>query len=291
MNWIWNPSTHIKICRLALSKMSGQFNKLINVYPEYFELGIISPDKIFCDTTNHYYNCTPNAKGYHYGSVVKKIGKEIILIHEISSNKNSLIYHPKCAGYLKKIIDNPLKIIVFELGVISHYVADLHQPFHTDGKYRFKYEEVPHKVYEADVRKKFEALNLDIGKRRYKIRSPIMPSPIGSGTAGTGISDFFYDQIEKSNRYYDKLAENYFLSPKKVKSDRWEKSIKLTEDCISRATKNVANVWFLFEEEIKQYKKQVRHYNLMNKLHKKIDLKCNYYLKIYQSGTLSLRKV
>ncbi len=290
MIWTWNPSTHIKICRLALRKMSRQFNLLIDVYPEYFELGIICPDKIFCDTTNHYYNCTPNEKGYHYGSVVKKIQKETILIHEILSNKNSLIYHPKCAGYLKKIIDNPLKIIVFELGVISHYVADLHQPFHTDGKYRFEYEEVPHKVYEADVRKNFGALHLNIGKRRYRIKSPTIPSPIGSGTAGTGIDEYFYSQIYKSNKYYDKLVDSYFLSPGKVKPDRWETSIYLTEDCISRAIESTANIWFLFEEEIKQYKKQIRHYTLMAKLHKNIDLKCSYYLKVYPSGTLSLRK-
>ncbi|MEA3475253.1 MAG: zinc dependent phospholipase C family protein [Candidatus Cloacimonadota bacterium] len=276
MIWKWNPSTHIKMCRLALTKMSPRFNRLIDVYPEYFELGIIAPDKIFGDTTNHYYNCTPNAKGYHYGSVVKKIQKETILIHKILFNKNSLVYHPKCAGYLKKIIDNPLKIIVFELGVISHYVADLHQPFHTDGKYRFEYEEVPHKVYEADVRKNFGALHLNIGKRRYRIKS--------------GIDEYFYSQIYKSNKYYDKLVDSYFLSPNKVKPDRWETSIYLTEDCVSRAVKSTANIWFLFEEEIRQYKKQIRHCTLMAKLHKNIDLKCSYYLKVYPSGTLSLRK-
>jgi len=55
--------------------MSPFFNELINVYPEYFELGIIAPDKLFCDTTNHYYNCTPSPSGYHYGSVGKKNNK------------------------------------------------------------------------------------------------------------------------------------------------------------------------------------------------------------------------
>ena len=281
MNWIWNPSTHIKMCRLALTKMSIGFNRLIDVYPEYLELGIVAPDKIFCDTTNHYYNCTPNVKGYHYGSVVKKIQKEIKLIHKILSNKDLLIYHPKCADYLKNIINNPLKIIVFELGVISHYVADLHQPFHTDGKYRFEFEDTPHKVYECDVRKNFENLNLNIGKRRYKIKFP----------NESKIDDYFYNQIYKSNKYYDKLIGNYFLSQNKVKPDRWTKSINLTEDCVSRAIKSITNIWFLFEESMRKYKKQIVYDKLLNKLQKKVDHNKKYKLEIYHDGNICLKRM
>ena len=278
MKWIWNPSTHIKMCRLALNKMSRQFNRLISIYPEYFELGIISPDKIFCDTTNHYFNCTPDKKGRHSGSVVKKIKKEISLIQKIIDNNKDLIYHPKCAEYLKRILDNPLKTIIFEIGVISHYTADLHQPFHTDGKYRFEYEETPHKVYECDVRKRFESLNLNTGKRRYKIKSPIK----------SGIDEYLYKQINKSNRYYDMLIDNYFLSQTKVKPDRWGKSINLTEDCISRAIKSIANIWFIFEESIKKYKKQIAYYKLLNQLQEEIDLNKRYYIKIYRNGKICL---
>jgi hypothetical protein len=276
MIWKWNPSTHIKMCRLALTKMSRQFNRLINTFPEYFELGVIAPDKIFCDTTNHYFNCTPDKKGRHSGSVVKKVKSEVTLIQEMNSLPDQLIYHPRCADYLKKILNNPLKAIVFELGVISHYVADLHQPFHTDGKYRFRYEETPHKIYEADVRKRFETLNLNIGKRRYRINN---------------IEEYLYSQIWKSNRYYDALIENYFLSPSKVKPDRWEKSKQLTEGCISRAVKSVANIWFLFEESVKKHKKQIHHHQLINKLQKNINPNKNYRLKIYNSGTFSIHRL
>jgi hypothetical protein len=275
MNWIWNPATHIQLCKLALTKMSSFFNELISVYPEYFELGIIAPDKLFCDTTNHYYNCTPNPSGYHYGSVVKKIIKEIELIENMIENRDSLIYHPNCSYYLKHILDNPVKILAFEFGVISHYIADLHQPFHTDGKYRFDYEEVPHRIYEADVRKHFGELQLDVGKRRYRI---------------SNLEDYLYNTIYKINKSYDPLINYYFLTPNKVKADRWEKAKSKTEKFLSEAAKCIANIWFPFESHLKVYKKQLKNIYLMQELNKAVDLDGSYYLKIYNSGTMSIRR-
>ncbi|MBC8526417.1 MAG: hypothetical protein H8D22_06045, partial [Candidatus Cloacimonetes bacterium] len=49
--------------------------------------------------------------------------------------------------------------------------------------------------------------------------------------------------------------------------------------------------WFLFEEDIKNYQKQIKHYRLMNNLQENIDLKRRYRLKVYPSGTISLRKI
>jgi len=83
MKWIWKPSTHLKINQLALQKMSKKFQKFINIYQHLFQLGVIAPDKIFADTSNHYYNITPNSNGYHSGTVVKKIEKEIMLIYQM----------------------------------------------------------------------------------------------------------------------------------------------------------------------------------------------------------------
>ena len=275
MNWIWNPATHIQLCKLALSKMSSIFNELINVYPQYFELGIIAPDKLFCDTTNHYYNCTPSPSGYHYGSVVKKIIKETDLIREMINNHNSLVYHPNCAPYIVHILDNPIKTLVFELGVISHYVADLHQPFHTDGKYRFEFEEVPHRIYEADVRKHFDELQIDVGRRRYRILD---------------MENYLYKTIYRINKSYDQLINNYFLTPNKVKADRWDKAILKTEKFLSEAAKCIANIWFSFESDLKVYKRQLKNIYMLQELDRNIDLDCAYNLKLYSSGTMSIRR-
>lgn len=274
MNWIWNPTTHILISKKALQKMSPFFNELVNTYPEYFELGILAPDKLFCDTTNHYYNCTPNASGYHYGRVVEKVVNEIALINCIIDNHSSLVYHHKCDPYLKHILDNPIKIIVFELGVISHYLADLHQPFHTDGSSRFEFEEVPHKIYEADVRKHFYELQLDVGVRRYRIRN---------------ISDYLYERITCINRYYDSLINYYFLNPKKVKPDRWAHAKRETENFISLAAKCISNVWFLFEESVAKYKKILKNVKILQHVQNNIDFDKSYSMKIYNSGTMSVR--
>ncbi|HHE40707.1 MAG TPA: hypothetical protein ENL10_04315 [Candidatus Cloacimonetes bacterium] len=255
--------------------MSPFFNELINVYPEYFELGIIAPDKLFCDTTNHYYNCTPSPSGYHYGSVVKKIIKETDLIREMIKNHNSPVYHPNCDPYIAQILDNPIKILVFELGVISHYVADLHQPFHTDGKYRFEYEEVPHRIYEADVRKHFAELHLDVGKRRTRIKN---------------LEKYLFDTIYRINKYYDQLISDYFLTPKKVKADRWQQARAKTEKFLAEAAKCIANIWFIFEKNIKVYKTQLRNLKILHEVHTAFDLERNHSLNIYDSGTISIRR-
>ncbi|MBN2018294.1 MAG: zinc dependent phospholipase C family protein [Candidatus Cloacimonetes bacterium] len=275
MNWIWNPATHIQLCKHALNKMSEPFNKIISIYPEYFELGIIAPDKLFCDSTNHYYNCTPSAAGYHYGSVVKKIIKETELINHMIDNHDKLVYHPNCASYIQNILDNPVKALVFELGVISHYVADLHQPFHTDGKYRFELEEVPHKIYEADVRKNFNKIILNIGKRRYPVKD---------------MERYLYDKIYNINKYYDSLINCYFLTPNKVKPDRWKKAKTTTEKFLSEAAKCIANVWYPFEKKIHVYKSHIKNLALLHEIKGLFESDRMYHLKIYDSGTISLRR-
>ena len=45
----------------------------------YFVLGVIAPDKLFCDFTNHYFNCTPTKSGRHYGKVHEKVEREVKL--------------------------------------------------------------------------------------------------------------------------------------------------------------------------------------------------------------------
>ncbi|MCF7814285.1 MAG: zinc dependent phospholipase C family protein [Candidatus Cloacimonetes bacterium] len=192
--WNWDSRTHQFIVEKALNKCRSSFKNLLETHSEIFILGIEAPDRIFKDFTNHYYNCTPNHFGYHSGSIVNKIDREIKLIDEMLKNPDKIVLHPKIAPFLKSLLDTPLKAFIFECGVVSHYIADLHQPMHTDGKYRFEDEETVHQILEADTRKHLKDLTITI-HRRERIKNPL---------------EFFMFQVYEINSYYDELIAKYY---------------------------------------------------------------------------------
>ena len=168
--WYWDSRTHQFIVQNALAKCRQSFVNLLEVEADLFVLGIESPDRIFKDFTNHYYNCTANSYGYHYGCVIKKIVSKISQLQNLQANPDDIIIPENYPPFLHALLDTPLKLFCFELGALSHYLADLHQPFHTDGKERFSEEETIHQVLEADVRKNLNELKLSL-HRRYRIKN------------------------------------------------------------------------------------------------------------------------
>lgn len=133
-------------------------------------LGIEAPDRIFADTTNHYYNCTSNKYGYHYGCVIKKVCQKLELIEQLILNPNEIMIEENYPPFLLLLLDSPLKVFCFEIGTLCHYVADMHQPFHTDGKERFADEQTVHRVLEADVRLHLDELNIMLHRSFLPIR-------------------------------------------------------------------------------------------------------------------------
>lgn len=272
--WIWDSRTHQFIVAEALTKCYQPFPNMLKIHQELFILGIQAPDRIFKDFTNHYYNCTPNKYDHHFGSVIKKIDKEIQLLNKMVADPNTIYYHSKIAPFLIGILDTPLKAFIFELGVVSHYIADLHQPFHTDGKDKFPDEETVHQIMEADTRKHLDDFTLDLG-RRHKITNPL---------------EYFTDQIHYINKYYDELIDNYYLRKGKVKSDRWSNSFAIIQECMKLAAENNANIFLSFERSNKIFESQTHHAKLIKKVSDSLDIKSKYYLKKYPSGTISVRK-
>lgn len=271
--WIWDSRTHQFITSKALEKCSNPFSNLLKVHQELFILGIEAPDRIFKDFTNHYFNCTPNDFGAHTGSIINKIASEIEHIHQMLQNPDQIILHHNIAPFLSALLDTPLKAFIFEVGVLSHYIADLHQPMHTDGKYRFEDEETVHQILEADTRLHLNDFVIDLA-RRHRIDDSL---------------SYFTFQIFEINGFYDDLVDRYFLRTGKVKSDRWEHSREIIESCLSTASQNIANVFLEFEIATKIFKQQAKNAKLLTGIHKKIDRKKNYRLLKYPSGTISLR--
>ena len=272
--WIWDSRTHQFIVAKALQKCYPPFTNMLKIHQELFILGIQAPDRIFKDFTNHYYNCTPNKYGYHFGSVLKKINNEIQLLNKMIIHPNTIYHHSGIAPFLVGILDTPLKAFIFELGVVSHYIADLHQPFHTDGTDRFPDEVTDHQIMEADTRKHLADFTLELG-RRHRIKD---------ATA------YFTEQIYQINNHYDTLIENYYLRKGKVKPDRWENSYLIIQECMKLATQNIANIYLSFEKSNKIFKSQIHHAKLIKKVSNSLDSKSKYYLKKYRSGTVSIRK-
>lgn len=271
--WNWDSRTHQFITKHALQKCKPSFCRLLQSHSELFILGIEAPDRIFKDFTNHYYNCTPNQFGYHSGSVINKIDREIKLIEEMQKNPDQIILHPKIAPFLKMLLNTPLKAFIFECGVLSHYIADLHQPMHTDGKYRFADEETVHQILEADTRLNLDELQITT-QRRKRIKNPL---------------EYFTYQIFEINSFYDEIIADYYLKPGKVKADRWLNSKSIIENCLSAAVMNIANVFLSFETAIAVFKPQLSYSQKINNVGKYTSYKKNYFFVKYNSGTVSLR--
>ncbi|MCK4312073.1 MAG: zinc dependent phospholipase C family protein [Candidatus Cloacimonetes bacterium] len=271
--WIWDSRTHQFIVSEALKKCKSSFTNLLELHQGMFILGIEAPDRIFKDFTNHYYNCTPNRYGVNPGSVIKKIDKEIKLINSMLNEPEKIIVHHNIAPFLKSLLDTSLKAFIFELGVLSHYIVDLHQPLHTDGKERFTDEETVHKILEADTRLHLNDFNIHM-RRRKRIKNPL---------------SYFEERIYEINEYYDAIIERYFLRKGKVKPDRWENTFFIVEECLTKATQNVANVFLSFEDASKILKLQVHHARMLKKIRGSIRKKKYYKIIKYPSGTVSVR--
>lgn len=249
----------------------------------YFVLGVIAPDRLFCDFTNHYFNCTPTRSGRHYGKVHEKVEREAELIREMLDNADEVRLHPKADMFFRNIIDTPSKAVAFELGIISHYIADAHQPFHTDGKLRYpdiKFDEVPiHRAYEGDVRN-----NLDTLSSNYKSsgKSDSAPKSISD------VTEFMLDIVNVHNRHYDALFNAYYPLRDHDKNTRLEEVMELTKLCFNSAVYNIRSVWSMFEDIEEKLYEGVRLEKTLSDIKSKLDVEKSYKIKVYKNGNFKL---
>lgn len=236
----WYSNTHERMCSLAAKSMPKIFKKLVSnpKLKGFFILGIISPDKLFCDFSNHYHNLTPTSKGYYYGKVHEKVKRELDLIKKMLQSPDEVILHPRASDFFRGVIDTPLKAIIFELGVISHYVADAHQPLHTDGNLRYpeiNYNEVPfHREYEKDVKERLNKFS------EYYNRSKL------SKKKAIHVKDpekFILDKVKKSNKYYDAIFNAYYPLNKTNEKERFKKVLPLTKICFNNSVYSIRCIW------------------------------------------------
>ncbi len=271
--WLWDSRTHQFIVSVALNKCSSKFRNFIHLYQEYFIFGIEAPDRIYRDFTNHYYNCTPNNQNYHSGKIVDKIVSKIHSLKALKQEPQMIVISKEVPPFIASLLNTPTKNFVYELGVLLHYLSDLHQPFHTDGKYRFDDEETIHKIMEADVRKHLSDFSFDL-KRRKRILD---------------YHDFFMDKIFEINEFYDDLVNFYYKSIGKVKRDRWENSFQIIQTCLNEGIQNCANIMLEFENITTIYKNEIKREKLLQKIQLQVNAQKKYSFRKYPTGSISLK--
>lgn len=283
--YTWYSNNHEVMSYFAALSMPPFFQNLIfdPVRRGYFVLGVVAPDRLFCDFSNHYRNITPTKSGRHYGKIHEKVEKETKLIREMLGNTDEVILHPKASSFFRGIIDTPVKAVVFELGVISHYVADAHQPFHTDGQLRYpniKYDEIPiHRAYETDVRKNLGMLSsfyLSSDMRERKSRKI------------TDVEKFILGIVKKHNKYYDKLFDVYYPLSKHNEKTRFKDVLSLTKVCFNNAVHDIRSVWNLFGDIEEKLSEGARLEKTINGIKSKLDKKNRYRIKVFKNGNVKI---
>jgi len=231
--FVWRSATHEVMAELALRRMPKGMQRLVDGCRPFFDLGICAPDKLFGDSVNHYYNVTPTLSGRHLGKVHRKVAREVVLIEEMLAHPDRVILHPKTERWLRGTIDTPAKAVAFEMGVISHYIADAGQPFHTDGKRRFAEEELVHKTLEFDVRKRIE-----------EMRAGYNPLPVEDASDPEA---YILKMVIFANGFYDAWVGHYYRAPGKVQpKERFEAAKDTIQRCFDHAVRGIASVWQLF---------------------------------------------
>ncbi len=116
----WTGSDHKLMLREALTRLPLEmriifFDNSENSSPFrlQFEAGAVKPDRVFHDTINHVWHVKIGKNGRRYGKAPRKIASEVYLLSRLAASP----------GRISDFAE--------ELGIASHYLADINNPLHT----------------------------------------------------------------------------------------------------------------------------------------------------------------
>ncbi len=270
--WMWDSRTHQYIVAQALQRSPASFCARLQRYQHYLILGIETPDRILRDFYNHCWHCTPTGGNHHYGGAIATASRTLEFLNWQASHSDTLTHYHKLPSYICQLLNDPLKSFVFHIGMLTHYVADLHQPFHTDGSARFPHEETVHKVMEQDTRLHLQELTIELHRRR-RICAP---------------QDYFLECAFRANERYDALIDAYFLRPGKVRPRRWKDGSPAIEQCITEAAQSVANLFLTIEDLMASFRSWDRRDALLKRVEGAVNNEKSYRFRKYPSGTVAL---
>lgn len=146
--YAWHTLTHPYLSKMALDSLPEEIRSTLEPYIEQIQWGSMAPDVTIKDWSNHEINIHGESlqNGDLFLNNVDGTNDASGEQDEDASVRIRSIYH----SIMEKLQSYPLDYtqIAYEMGLISHYIADICQPLHTD--------EIPEEVnfhveYETDV--------------------------------------------------------------------------------------------------------------------------------------------
>jgi Zinc dependent phospholipase C len=125
----WNTLMHARLSQIAFNHLPEDIQTSMQTYTADIYKGAVDPDLTIQDWSNHDLNI--------HGSEKEKLaaGNRIKELYESINNNLS-----------SATID--LSLVAYNMGLLSHYIADINQPLHTD---ELAQEDLLHNNYESDV--------------------------------------------------------------------------------------------------------------------------------------------
>jgi len=189
----WSTKTHQKIAKEALYSLPKEYQRKLSPYLDELLEGSVAPDRIYKDFNNHVFHVHVD-KGKGPEKVREKYLEIISLVQE----------------------GKPWRLIAFQLGVLSHYIADLNNPLHTDSSKR---EDEFHSKYEKDA----DVINPKIKSELIYIKYP---------------ASYILDSIFNANRFYKDIEKAY------LSGDKFRDVSKITQEQIDKAALDTASYFY-----------------------------------------------
>ena len=198
--WAWHTLMHIHITQEAFSCLPVDVQKEFQPHLGAILWGSLAPDVVLRDWPNHEWN-VHSAPGYQ-GSGPSRI-KGLC-----SSIANDLSREPR-----------ELAHAAYKLGLLSHYLADLNQPLHTD---EYSDDELwIHSLYEMDAFANQQNIPYTFRGTEFRLDSYQMAVACA----------------ERANRYYEAIIRAY------AEGDGYANAEGITALNLQRAVDNIHDTW------------------------------------------------
>ncbi len=191
----WSGNTHRKIAADALSLMPPEFQDRFGPFKKTMMNGAIDPDRLIKDFQNHVYH-VHTSRPDTYRTAPDRLQELFDTILGLFHGKEHL---PISGKALKAYLKHPPaprsrdEEIAYQLGLLSHYIADLNQPLHTDGAEIDPAEHEYHDLFEREVESQLSKISLP----------PIKPAPV------TDIKQRVVEMTKAANEGYRSIGEAY----------------------------------------------------------------------------------